>query len=109
MGSANTNQPDQSLQNGAGKQDAAPTAMEPTSSATTPEALEMPAGVHHLCSCGRSRQGWFCDGAHLGTGRIAYELRLEEPATVLLCRCGRSRRYPLCDGSHGKPRRRWWG
>jgi CDGSH-type Zn-finger protein len=77
---------------------------------STPEPLELPAGVHHLCSCGRSRHGWFCDGAHLGTGRIAYALSLEEPTTVLLCRCGRSRRYPLCDGSHSRSRRwRLWG
>ncbi|MEB3243883.1 MAG: CDGSH iron-sulfur domain-containing protein [Cyanobacteriota bacterium] len=74
----------------------------------------LPAGVHALCSCGRSRHGWMCDGAHLGTGRIAYELRLERAATVWLCGCGRSRRYPLCDGSHaqssGRQRggRRWW-
>lgn len=77
--------------------------------APTPEPLDLPAGVHHLCSCGRSRHGWFCDGAHLGTGRIAYELTLEEPSTVVLCRCGRSRRYPLCDGSHGRSRWRLWG
>ncbi|MFI0403243.1 MAG: CDGSH iron-sulfur domain-containing protein [Cyanobium sp.] len=76
---------------------------------STPEPLELPAGVHVLCSCGRSRHGWFCDGAHLGTGRIGYELKLTEPTTVLLCRCGRSRRYPLCDGSHGRSRWRLWG
>ena len=62
--------------------------------APTPEPLDLPAGVHHLCSCGRSRHGWFCDGAHLGTGRIAYELTLEEPSTVVLCRCGRSPPLP---------------
>jgi CDGSH-type Zn-finger protein len=83
--------------------------MDPATPDSMPEPFDLPAGVHHLCSCGRSRHGWFCDGAHLGTGRIAYELTLEEPTTVLLCRCGRSRRYPLCDGSHGRSRWRLWG
>jgi CDGSH-type Zn-finger protein len=82
---------------------------EPTDRRPGPEPLELPAGVHQLCSCGRSHQGWFCDGAHLGTGRVSYELRLREPTTVLMCRCGRSHHYPLCDGSHGMPPRRpWW-
>ena len=79
--------------------------------------LELAAGVHHLCSCGRSKHGWFCDGAHLGTGRIDHVLRLENSETVWLCRCGHSRRYPLCDGSHAplsdrgaakRGWRRWW-
>jgi len=75
-----------------------------------PVPLELPAGVHQLCSCGRSRHGWFCDGAHLGTGRVSHELLLSEATTVLLCGCGRSRRYPLCDGRHvTATRRRWWG
>ncbi|MFN6339124.1 MAG: CDGSH iron-sulfur domain-containing protein [Cyanobacteriota bacterium] len=83
--------------------------MENTSSEASPEPLDLPAGVHSLCACARSRHGWFCDGAHLGTGRVAYELRLDTPSTVWLCRCGRSRRYPLCDGRHERPaRRRWW-
>jgi CDGSH-type Zn-finger protein len=74
-----------------------------------PEPLELPAGVHQLCSCGRSRHGWFCDGAHLGSGRVAYELRLSEPASLPMCGCGRSRRYPLCDGRHALSQRRpWW-
>ena len=82
---------------------------EPTLPSPGPEPLALPAGVHLLCSCGRSRHGWCCDGAHLGHGRVAYELRLDEAATVLMCRCGRSHRYPLCDGRHGMPPRKpWW-
>ena len=74
-----------------------------------PEALELPAGAHHLCRCARSRHGWFCDGAHLGSGQVSYELRLGAPATLLMCRCGRSQRYPLCDGRHADPPSRpWW-
>lgn len=78
---------------------------------TNPEPLELPAGRHQLCSCGRSRHGWACDGAHLGTGRVSYELVLQQAETVLMCGCGRSRRYPLCDGSHsarGRQSSRWW-
>ncbi len=89
-----------------------PVAEPPTSpqgSGQGPEALELPAGVHQLCRCARSRQGWFCDGAHLGSGQVSYELRLEAPATLPMCRCGRSRRYPLCDGRHAEPPARpWW-
>jgi CDGSH-type Zn-finger protein len=81
--------------------------------AAGPQPVELPAGRVLLCSCGRSRHGWYCDGAHLGTGLIARELQLEAPTTVLMCGCGRSRRYPLCDGHHERPVRRawwrWWG
>jgi CDGSH-type Zn-finger protein len=88
---------------------ATPLMTEPTAPTPGPEPLDLPAGVHQLCSCGRSRHGWFCDGAHLGSGRVFYELRLNQPATLRMCRCERSRRYPLCDGSHGiQQRRPWW-
>jgi CDGSH-type Zn-finger protein len=74
-----------------------------------PESVPLPAGIHQLCRCGRSRQGWFCDGAHLGSGLVSYELRLEGPATVTLCGCGRSRRFPFCDGRHQRPASQpWW-
>lgn len=80
-----------------------------TSPAAGPQPLDLTAGVHRLCACGRSRHGWICDGAHLGSGRVFYELRLEQPTTVLMCGCGRSHGYPLCDGSHEQtPRRPWW-
>ncbi|MEB3255880.1 MAG: CDGSH iron-sulfur domain-containing protein [Synechococcaceae cyanobacterium] len=83
-------------------------------SAAGPQLLSLPAGTHQLCRCGRSRHGWFCDGAHLGTGLVSYELRLAQPATVLLCGCGRTGQAPLCDGSHARAMRppwwrRWWG
>jgi len=82
---------------------------EPTTPTPGPEPHELPAGVHQLCSCGHSHHDWICDGAHLGTGHVSYELRLEKAATVLMCRCGRSHRYPLCDGSHAAPAARpWW-
>ena len=81
--------------------------MEPAPDGPIP--LELEAGVHQLCGCGGSKHGWFCDGAHLGSGRVSYELRLQEPATVVMCGCGRSRRYPLCDGSHTMPKQQsWW-
>ena len=74
-----------------------------------PQAVELPAGTYLLCGCGRSRHGWFCDGAHLGTGQIPHHLLLEEATTVLMCGCGQSRRYPRCDGHHQQPKRRaWW-
>ncbi|MGB5135739.1 MAG: hypothetical protein WBN89_11250 [Prochlorococcaceae cyanobacterium] len=34
---------------------------------------------------------------------MSYELRLSEPATMLLCGCRLSRRYPRFNGSHGVP------
>ena len=82
---------------------------DPTAATPGTEPLELPARVHQLCRCGRSRQSWFCDGAHLGSGRVSYELRLSETSTNLISRCGRSHRYEYCDGCHAaQPRRPWW-
>jgi len=82
---------------------------EPAPPSAGPIPLELPAGVHQLCRCGRSRHGWFCDGAHLGTGWLSRELRLEQASTVMVCGCTHSRHYPLCDGSHARPSSRpWW-
>ena len=68
--------------------------------ASTPgtEPLELPAGVRQLCSCCRSHHGEFCDGAHLGSGRLFYKLRLNKAAALLICRWGSSHRTRLGDG-----------
>ena len=83
---------------------------EPAPPPAGPIPLDLPAGVHQLCNCGRSRDGWFCDGAHLGSGRLFRGLRLESACTVMICGCGHSHSYPLCDGSHARPAapKRWW-
>jgi CDGSH-type Zn-finger protein len=78
-----------------------------------PMPVEVVAGkAYFWCTCGRSKNQPFCDGAHLGTGRVAYDLQLEQATTVMLCGCGHSRRYPLCDGRHkaavARPWWRWW-
>jgi CDGSH-type Zn-finger protein len=74
-----------------------------------PQPLVLPAGLHRLCACGRSRHGWICDGAHLGSGRLFHEVRLDQPTTLQLCGCGLSQRYPFCDGSHGRAAPKpWW-
>ena len=76
---------------------------EASSAAAGPQPLDLPAGRSYLCSCGRSRQGWFCDGAHLGSGLIAREVQLEEPGTVLKCGCGRSEQSCFEYGLHEGP------
>lgn len=75
-----------------------------------PIPLELPASVHQPCRCGHSRHRWFCDVAHLGTGWVSRELRLEQTSAVLVCGCGNSHHYPLCDGCHAKQveGRSWW-
>ena len=74
-----------------------------------PEPVALRKGRYLLCRCGRSRCGWFCDGAHLGTGLIPRDLQLDQDATVLMCGCGRSRHYPRCDGRHNQPDQPpWW-
>lgn len=86
-------------------------ALDPPSEmpAAGPQPLDLPAGVHRLCACGLSRHDWICDGAHLGSGRVFHELRLEQPTTVVLCGCGRSQRYPFCDGRHERAAAKpWW-
>lgn len=67
---------------------------DPDPPAAGPQPLELPAGLQQLCGCCSRRHGWFCDGAHLGSGRVSCELRHRESTTVLRCGCGRSPRLP---------------
>jgi CDGSH iron-sulfur domain-containing protein 3 len=63
-------------------------------------ALEVEAGTHWWCSCGRSSHQPFCDGSHKGTGFQPVKVEVEEKKTIWWCQCKHSANPPLCDGSH---------
>lgn len=75
--------------------------MSETKHCNGPEAIELEAGTHHHCTCGKSETFPLCDfKAHKGTGMIPAKFELSEKQTVYLCRCGKSKNGPFCDGSH---------
>jgi CDGSH-type Zn-finger protein len=67
---------------------------------TKPLALEVEAGTYWWCSCGRSTNQPFCDGAHKGSGLSPVKHEVPEKATVRWCMCKHTAKAPCCDGSH---------
>jgi CDGSH-type Zn-finger protein len=73
---------------------------EPVIAQRQPYALELEAGSHWWCACGRSKTQPFCDGSHQGTEFQPVELKLQEKTKVWLCGCKHSTKQPHCDGTH---------
>ncbi|MHB8253813.1 MAG: CDGSH iron-sulfur domain-containing protein [Acidiferrobacter sp.] len=67
---------------------------------TTPYAIDLEAGTHYFCQCGRSANLPFCDGAHQGSGIEPYVVTVETAKTAYICACNQSRTRPFCDGTH---------
>ncbi len=67
---------------------------------SAPKVVELEAGTHYLCTCGKSKNGTFCDGSHQGTGCSPKVFEAKEKQQVYLCPCGKSGNAPFCDGSH---------
>jgi CDGSH iron-sulfur domain-containing protein 3 len=68
-----------------------------------PLAVELDAGEHLGCACGKSSTFPLCDrAAHKGSGIGPTHFTLDEKKTVHLCRCGKTGNKPYCDGSHHK-------
>ena len=65
-----------------------------------PAVLELGAGTHYWCRCGRSQNQPFCDGAHRETDFTPLKFTLEEPKRVALCNCKHTGQEPYCDGTH---------
>ncbi len=65
-----------------------------------PLVLELAAGDHWWCACGRSSVQPFCDGSHKGSGVAPKKFTLPQPRVVALCTCRQSATLPFCDGSH---------
>ncbi len=65
-----------------------------------PVVMELEAGSYYWCSCGKSGQQPFCDGAHKETGFAPLKFDVAEKKTVALCNCKYTQNTPFCDGSH---------
>ncbi|MBF0340585.1 MAG: CDGSH iron-sulfur domain-containing protein [Magnetococcales bacterium] len=66
----------------------------------TPIVLELPAGDHYICICGRSANLPYCNGSHQGTGLEPRHVAMSAPGKVAVCSCRKSGNAPHCDGSH---------
>ena len=62
--------------------------------------VELQAGDHYWCACGRSKSQPLCDGSHTGTGFEPLKFTLPAPQRVSLCGCKRTKNAPYCDGTH---------
>ncbi len=73
---------------------------EPVIAAKKPVVLELEAGTYWWCTCGKSADQPFCDGAHKGTDFTPMEVTLDEKKRVALCLCKHTKEAPFCDGVH---------
>ena len=67
-----------------------------------PLKVELKAGTHAWCACGKSENQPFCDGSHVGSGVAPKVFTVEEPTTYMLCMCKKTGNAPSCDGSHAR-------
>ncbi len=68
----------------------------------SPAVMELEAGTYWWCTCGKSANQPFCDGAHKGSSFSPMKVELESARKVALCRCKYSANKPFCDGAHNK-------
>ena len=68
-----------------------------------PFKVDVKAGdTKAYCMCGLSKNGPFCDGSHVGTGKKPNVINYDDDKMVFVCGCQQSSNKPFCDGSHTK-------
>ena len=65
-----------------------------------PVKVQLSAGRHAICCCGRTGDAPRCDGSHKGTDITPQIVDLDEDQTIAWCTCRGSGKLPMCDGSH---------
>lgn len=74
---------------------------KPVVAGTSPKMAELEAGKNYAwCSCGKSENQPFCNGAHKGGSFSPLVFKLEEPKKAGMCMCKATKNPPYCDGSH---------
>jgi len=66
-----------------------------------PIAITLEPGTYFRCTCGKSNNLPFCDGAHRTGDQLPIRFEIEEKKKVYICSCGKSKNQPLCDQSCG--------
>lgn len=65
-----------------------------------PYVMEVEPGKYAWCSCGKSSNQPYCDGAHSGTDFRPIIEEITEKKTVAWCGCKNSAKGGFCDGAH---------
>lgn len=67
----------------------------------SPIPVELKKGeTYFWCTCGKSSNQPFCNGAHIGTSFEPLAFTAEKDETAYLCACKHTKTPPYCDGSH---------
>lgn len=55
---------------------------------------------YYYCTCGKSEDGVFCNGAHQGTNKEPKMFTVNENKEYYLCACKNNEGTPFCNGAH---------
>jgi CDGSH-type Zn-finger protein len=77
------------------------TMSDPVVAGRAPIGTDVEAGkTYYWCTCGKSANQPFCDGAHKGTGFAPQAYTATTTGKVWFCACKQTKNSPLCDGAH---------
>lgn len=66
-----------------------------------PQMEKLEAGKNYAwCTCGKSENQPWCNGAHKGSSFSPNVFQSEEAKTAAICLCKQTKNPPYCDGSH---------
>ena len=74
---------------------------KPKVAAKEPAIVELGSGkAYAWCSCGKSSNQPWCNGAHKGSLFTPHIIRVDKAKSEVLCQCKQTKTPPYCDGSH---------